>query len=262
MKKIALVFLLMCFFLSAKDDYSLIYSLPFSNARYFTTDRLGKAYVVVGNQLLQFSSAGKPLFNFSDISLGELRAVDVTNPLKILLFYPDFQRIVLLNNRLAPTSTIQLTSLDINQPFAVCLSENGGYWVYDRFDDRIKKLDQNLQVISQSPTLTPQLGYSLQPRSMTEQGGYLYVHDAINGLLLFDQFGTYYQTLHFDSVSSYQIIDKELLFTRKNNFYRYRIGSPAETEILLPTHDSILGARIEQQQLYLLTTASLNFYSF
>lgn len=262
MKKGLLIFSFLLFFISAKEDYTLTFSLPFSNARYFTTDRLGKAYVVVGNQLLQFSPAGKPMANFSDITLGELRSVDVTNPMKILLFYPDFQRIVLLNNRLAPTSTINLPSLDINQPVAVSLSENGGYWVYDRFDDRLKKLDQNLQTISQSPNLSPQLGFSLQPRSMVEQGGYLYIQDAVNGLIIFDQFGTYYQTLHFDSISSFQVIDKELLFTRQNKLLRYQIGSPEEMEILLPRHDSLLGARIEQQQLYLLTSGSLNFYSF
>lgn len=262
MKKSLFLLTLLVLLISAKDEYTLTYSLPFNNARYFTTDRLGRVYVVVGNQLLQFNQAGKPMMNFSDISLGELRSVDVTNPLKILLFYPDFQRIVILNNRLAPTSTINLQSLEILQPVAVSLSENGGYWVYDRLDDRLKKLDQNLQVISQSPNLTPQLGFTMQPRSMTEQGGFLYIHDAEHGLILFDQFGTYYQTLHFKNVSSFQVIDRELLFTRENKLYRYRTGSPEETEILLPVHDSLIGARIEQQQLYLLTTASLNFYSF
>jgi hypothetical protein len=32
--------------------------------------------------------------------------------------------------------------------------------------------------------------------------------------------------------------------------------------VLLPPHDSLVSCRIEHKQLYLLTTSSLNFYSY
>lgn len=263
MKKSIFLLLLVFSLVSATDDYNLVYSLPFiGSAKFCTTDKLGNAYVIVGNQLLKFSQTGKPLSNFSEITLGELRSVDVSNPMKILLFYPDFSRLIILNNRLSPTSTVNLQSLDINQPLAVCSSENFGYWIYDRQDDKLKKLDLNLQVVNESPNLTQALGFQLQPKSMAESGGMVYISDPENGLLVFDQFGTYYKTLHYPEIRNFQLIEKDILFVRSNKLFRYNSKTAMENEVLLPAHDSILSARIEQQQLYLLTTASLNFYSF
>lgn len=262
MKRLIVLTILSLLFISATDDYTLNLSLPFSGARFFTTDKLGKVYVIVGNQLLQFNAQGKPVANFSDISLGELRNVDCTNPLKLLLFYPDFSRIIILNNRLSPTSTINLQSLYINQPVTVCVSENAGYWLYDRETDRLKKLDLNLQVIVESANLTQILGYQIQPESMQETGGFLYLNDKSKGLIVFDQFGTYYKTLHYPDIRNFQVIEKDILFMRENKLFRYNSKTAMENEVLLPVHDSLLAARIEQQQLYLLTTASLNFYSF
>src|SRR6185369_8144211 len=92
-----LFFLLISF---KADEYKLINSIPFAHAK-FTTDRLGNAYVIVENQLLQFDTIGKPKANYSNLNSGILFSVDASNPLKILLFYPDFARLELLNNKLA-----------------------------------------------------------------------------------------------------------------------------------------------------------------
>ena len=106
------------------------------------------------------------------------------------------------------------------------------------------------------------LGYQIQPESMQETGGFLYLNDKSKGLIVFDQFGTYYKTLHYPDIRNFQVIEKDILFMRENKLFRYNSKTAMENEVLLPVHDSLLAARIEQQQLYLLTTASLNFYSF
>ena len=81
------------FFLSfTADDFRLLNSVPFSNVA-MTTDRLGNAYVIVENLLLQFDSLGKPKGNYAERSSGSLTSVDAGNPLKILLFYRDFARL-------------------------------------------------------------------------------------------------------------------------------------------------------------------------
>ncbi len=246
----------------ATGDYHLINSIPFSHVTSFTTDKLGNTYVVIGNQLLQFDMNGKPLANFSRNNLGSIRSVDASNPMKIVIFYPDFAQLVILNSKLAEQSTINLRASEINQPIVACGSENGGYWIYDNDDDQLKKLDLNLQIVYQSGNLTQVLGYKIQPRFLTEGSGYVYISDPENGILVFDLFGTYYKLLPFKELKSFQIIDQNLLFVRENKLFRYDSKTAAEQEVLLPSHDSLLNARIESQQLYLLTSDSLSFYSF
>src|SRR5437773_1461494 len=98
-----------------QKEYKLITSIPFNHAR-LTTDRLGNAYIIVENQLLLFDTAGKPKGNYSNLNSGNLVSVDASNPLKLLLFYPDFARLELLNNKLSLESTIELRALGIIQP--------------------------------------------------------------------------------------------------------------------------------------------------
>lgn len=245
-----------------RDGYTLINSIPFSEATFLTTDKLGNAYVIIENQLLQFDLKGKPKANYSENNLGALRFVDAGNPMKILLFYPDFARLILLDSKLSPQSTINLRELKINQPLTACNSKENGYWVYDREDDQLKKLDQNLQIIQKSGNLTQEIGYQIQPGIMVEDNGFVYINNPSSGILVFDRFGAYYKTIPFKNLVNFQVIEKDILFINNNKLFRFDSSSLSETEVLLPQHDLIRTARIEQHQLYLLTSDTLNFYYF
>ena len=255
-------FILFVVFCSATGDYLFVNSIPFSHLSFLTTDKLGNAYGIVGNQILQFDQNGKPVSNFSKNNFGEMRSIDASNPMKILLFYPDFAQLVILNSKLAEQSVVHLRASEINTPIVACNSENGGYWVYDNDDDQLKKLDLNLQIQYQSGNLTQLLGYKVQPRFLLEEDGYVYMSDPENGIFVFDLFGTYYKLLPFKGLKSFQVVDQNILFVRENKLIRYDSKIAVEQEVLLPPHDSILNARIEDKKLYLLTSDSLSFYSF
>ena len=113
---------------------NLIVSLPFPTAKFITTDPIGNIYVIADNQLLKFNPTGKPLQNFSDSRNGELRSADASNPMKVLLFYPDMARIITLGTQFSPQSTIELRNLGILQPSIACNSINEGFWIYDQQD--------------------------------------------------------------------------------------------------------------------------------
>ncbi len=266
-RKISLVTSVVATFLvillcSAKDDYSLVNSIPFHHASFFTTDQLGNAYVVLGNQLLQFDGSGKPLENFSRKNSGTLKFVDASNPMKVLLFYPDFALAIILDTKFGVQSEINFRMLKIYQPLSACTSRENGYWVYDREDDKLKKIDFNLQVVQESGTLTQLVGYQVQPGIMVEEDGFVYMNNPSTGILVFDRAGTYYKTIPYPEVVTFQVIGRDILFINNNKLLRFDSKMITEKEVLLPQHDSIRMARIEQDKLYLLTTDSLNFYSF
>ncbi len=261
--KIFLLITTIFFFSSAaQDEYKLLKSIAFPTATFFTTDNLGNAFVVVENQLLKFDGRGRPDANFSEKNMGVLRHVDASNPMKVLLFYPDFARMLILDSRLALQSDINLRLLNVNQPMTACISKENGYWVYDREDDQIKKIDVNLQVIQQSGNLTQQIGYQVQPEMMVEENGLIYLNNPATGILVFDRLGTYFKTIPYQNLDYFQVIEKDILFINKNKLFRYDSKSISEKEILIPMQNSLRSARIENHQLYLLTNDSLKFYSF
>ena len=142
------------------------------------------------------------------------------------------------------------------------LSEELGKYIYS---NKIEVLGSPLPKRASSAvsyTHLQVLGYKVQPRFLTEGSGFVYMSDPENGILVFDLFGTYYKLLPFKGLKSFQVIDQNILFVKENKLFRYDSKTAAEQEVLLPVHDSILNARIEGQQLYLLTSDSLSFYSF
>jgi hypothetical protein len=258
-------FLLVILLSFTSDDYTLVRSIPFSHAL-FTTDNLGNAYVIAGNQLLQFDSRGKPKANYSESTLGTLSAVDASNPMKILLYYPDFAQINILNSKLALQSTIKLRPIGIVQPTLICNSNNDGYWVFDLQDFQLKKIDLNLQVKFESGNISQTTGDSiLLPDFLTEADNSVYLNNPSTGILVFDLYGTYYKTIPIRNLTSFQVIGDELLYVANNKLISFHLKKLEEKEILLPAHPEASGliyARIEPKELFLLTTASLNFYSF
>jgi hypothetical protein len=264
-KKIYLTFfiLLSCVFLSMIDNkYQHLKSISLHQSILLVTDRLSNAYVVVENQLLKYDGKGNPKGNFSKNNSGNLTFIDASNPMKILLFYPDYARIILLDSKLAIQSEVDLRSININQPITICNSGEDGYWIYDREDDQLKKIDNNLKIVFQSGNLTQVVGYQMQPSMMAEDNGFVYINNPSTGILIFDRYGTYYKTLPFIELKNFQVINKDLLFIKDNRLFRYESNSLEQKEILLPENDSIKDVRIEQHELYLLTNDSLKFYYF
>jgi hypothetical protein len=246
------------------QEYKLLNSIPFENVK-FTTDNFGNAYVLIENQLLQFDSIGKPKGVYAERNAGRLHSVDVSNPLKPLLFYPDFAQLQVLDSKLALQSSVYLRNFNIIQPVAVCQSSQGGYWIFDLQDYQLKKIDLSLQLKSESGNIMQTLGYSPFPNFLLEWENAIYMNNPKTGILVFDQYGTYIKTIAITELKSFQIIGDDLLYIKENKMMKHNLKTLEESEVLLPPHESLVSARLENAsvgQLYLLTTTSLNFYSY
>jgi hypothetical protein len=262
MKRPLLLVILALFCGFSQEGFRKSFDLPFQSAKFITTDNIGNLYVIADNQILKFSPSGKPLQNFSDMRQGELRSVDAGNPLKVLLFYPDMARITLLGTQFAPQSTIELRNIGIQQPVLACNSQNNGYWVFDLQDFQLKKIDLNLQLQFQSGNLLQSTGKKIVPNFMTEYNNRVYINDPVNGILVFDQFGSYFKTLPVTGLRAFQIRGNELLYLQDNNIKALELKLLNERELTLPPHRDLRTFCVSDEQFYLLTTDSLFGYSY
>ena|SRR5689334_18173643 len=262
MKKPALYILTFLTFCSLTVDWQLIKKIPFTEITAFTSDNLGNAYVVSENLLLQFDNNGKPVNHYSEKTLGRLAHIEADNPLKILVFYPDFAQINILNSQLALQSTIQLRGLGIEQPLLICNSKiDYGIWVYDRQDFKLKKIDLNLQVTRETANIPQVIGKEINPRFLTEGGKYVLMADPDIGILFFDQYGTYFKTYPVKNVYYMQATEDELFYVSNGSFYTYNFKALSEQKVNLPMNDSLSAARVEQHRLFLVTNNELKILS-
>lgn len=258
------LFLLLCITILSMQDsgYRQLNGIAFPNATFMTTDPIGNVYVVTDNQLLRFDPAGKPVQNYSDVTMGELRMVDATNPMKVLLYYPDMARIVSLGTQFSPQSIIELRNNGFIQPTLICNSMNEGYWIYELQDFQLKKIDLNLQPVFQSGDLIQITGQRIIPNFLTEYNHRIYLNDPSVGILVFDQFGSYFKTIPIKGLRNFQIRENELIYSDGKSIHAYELKRLTERELPAPPVQKIRSLRYAGNQLYLLTSDSLNIYSF
>lgn len=245
------------------QEYQLITSVGVK-AKTFTTDRLGNSYVITNdNELLKFDPRGLPLVRFSDKNSGELKLADVTNPLKILLFYPQFAQVTSLDNKLSFRTQTDLRQLGLLQPIVICSSVNEGMWIYDQQDYQLKRLNLDQKVVQESGNLNQVAGILPKPTAVIEQNNNVYLINPETGILVFDIFGTYYKTIPVKNALSVQLLENSILYLKEGHLFRYDLKTIQETEVSpFPLDTDIIAVRIENNRLYVLKKGSLNIYGF
>src|SRR4051812_1226942 len=95
------------------DSLSVIRAIPMQS-RMMTVDELGNVYVVrKDNSLVKFTEAGDSSTFYRSVLNGEIGGVDATNPLRVVVYYPAYSKVVLLDRMLAPKSELDLKKMNI-----------------------------------------------------------------------------------------------------------------------------------------------------
>ncbi len=179
-------------------------------------DPNGNFYLVKGPTLIKFSPSGDSLYSWSDPESGRISRVDAQNPFRIMVYHSDFNRIRLLNNRLAPLSPpTEVDELGIPNPLALCSSRQGGIWIFDGNELTIKYFDPLYQ---QALTSAP-CSLGTQPTrgqmSLLERADRLYLHIPDQEILVFDLFGNLIRKLSLRA-ASLDVFESKLVMASDN----------------------------------------------
>ncbi len=240
--------------------HQLIKSIPLKGTL-LSSDKLGNAYVVTDRQeILKISSSGKVLFSNNIKSLGNISLVSTSNPLKILVYYPDFSTIITLDNTLSQTSRINLLELGSNRVSAACVALDNNIWIYDEIAFKLRKIDDKMNVLAESEDLNVLTGQVIQAAYLVEKDNFLYLSDPEIGILVFDTYGTYFKTIPLKGLHKFQKIQEQLVFFKDSRLAVYNLITFSSSEIAIPDSSAYDDA-IEKDRIYLLTKDALNVYS-
>lgn len=119
--------------------------------RFAGTDSYGSLYGVTDNALIK-STDGQQ-FNYADFTLGSITDVDIINPLRILVYYSDFNIVVFLDNTLNEIERINFNEVEgyLNIE-TVRMANNNSVWVFNKDDQQLELYNYrsgNRSVISQ-----------------------------------------------------------------------------------------------------------------
>lgn len=230
----------------------------------FTVDNLGNIYLVYKtDQLKKVTANGDSVGVFSAVRrYGQLYSMDVTNPLKILLYYKDFGTVVTLDRFLNVRYTIDLRKLNIFQAKAVGLSYDGNVWVFDEQEGRLKRISEEARLVDQTNDLRFFFDSLPSPHQLIDQERLVYLYDSTKGIYTFDYYGALknrVQLLHWRDLV---VLGKSVFGRNNTHLLKYDAGTLNLQEIPLPaewrTASRIL---ITPRKIYVLNNGVLEIYA-
>ncbi len=166
-------------------------------------DRLNNVYLADRqNNLHKFNATGQLTATYSPPATGHLALIEAWNAAKILLFYDDQQKVVLLDRFLAPISTIRLSDYTDGLIKTASFSADNKLWAFDESNFSLHKIDLQLPEASRNIPLNLLLNQNQYDiRFLREYQNYVYLLDKASGIYVFDNLGNYLKKLPFTGLS-------------------------------------------------------------
>ena len=143
-KKLILLLLLLPFVAAFSQEQSLkaqLISIQKIEADAFVGfDGLENLYYIINN--IFYKKYKDELWQYKNLSLGKITKVEIQNPLKIVLFYENFNTIITLDNQLNETQKINFSENEI--PILVAatgIASQNRLWIYNNLSQQIGVFD-------------------------------------------------------------------------------------------------------------------------
>lgn len=232
-----LFFLLIGSGVSAQTDtaFSLIKTYNGDIAA-FTVDNLDNIYILDSrNQVKKYNAAGDSVAVYNDIrKYGRATLIDVSNPLKVLLYYRDFATVVMLDRFLNPVNTIDLRKHNVFQAKAIAQSYDNKIWVYDEVESKLKKIGEDGKLLQETPDFRLLLDKSISPVKIADENKYVYLYDSTAGIYVFDYFGSLRNNIQILKWQNVKVAGNYIFGSKGDTLYRYEISSFLYDEWKLP----------------------------
>ncbi len=219
----------------------------------FTTDELGNVYALQGDELQLFNVEGRSWLRNSLKTFGRITHIDVFQSLKPLVFARDQGQLAMLDNTLAVQgSVINLPREGFPQVEMACGSVQNCFWFFDPRQLALMRVNSKLTVLNSSGRLDQLLGFTPKPAQMQELDNWLFVNDPAHGILVFDLFATYYQTLPITGATRFEVRGSDLWYMAGDTLHHYDRRTFDTEHFPMPGTGAVRDARIERGHLYLL----------
>ena len=229
-------------------------------------DNLGNIFVLLDNniRIKKLSAEGDSLQLSDNLNqYGNIYSMDVTNPLKILVYYKDYATVLILDRFLNAVNTIDLKQAGILQARAVASSYDGNVWVYDEQNAQIKKIDVNGNVLFASTDLRNVFPDAPDPTKIIDNSGQLYLYDPHVGWLLFDYYGAFRQKLEYPGLEDVCVVNNILCGRTGDTIWMYDPKKMIDQRFTTPATTGMENAKqivISGNKLFVLKTDGLDVY--
>jgi hypothetical protein len=218
--------------IKAQEDVHATITAPW---QIIEVDVLGNIYLVNNQLIIKYSPEGNKIASFSNLKYSSISSADVSDPLRVQLFYANNNRMLYLDNTLSPLAeATDLYYSGLNRCDLICSSVYNGCWVYDAWEHQVIYLDSYLNINYRSVELISMMQSLPDVVYLKEKNGQVYLLDKNNGIYVFDRYASFIRQLPVTGFNSFQITGKQLYYYYQSKLYTYNLDSYESKEIALP----------------------------
>ena len=193
---------------------------------------------------------------------GKLYTIDVSNPLKILLFYKDFSSIVILDRFLANQSSIDLKRYSILNPSAIGNSYDNDIWVYDDYDNKLKKIDEQGNKLLETADFRSVFNQQISPHKIFSSNNLVYLADTVNGVFVFDNYGSFKKKIPVTNWQTIAIANNNIISTNNEIISVFNSSTQLVSQRKIPFFKPYFHSFITPSKLVSFSNNSIEIYQY
>lgn len=245
---------------SAQDtSYQLITEIK-TSVTYFTTDALKNVYILNSDNILQkYNIKGKLLFEYDQQNYGTVSYIDASNPLRVLVYYEEYLTATVLDRTLSELYVFNLKDYDIFQVQAITGANDNGIWLYDEWTFQLKKISEQGTIERTSDDFSQVFSERISPKQLLISGNRMYINSPKVGILVFNFFGKYIQTIPLLIEKNFQLQNNQIIYFEGGQLHAYSLQSFQKTTINI--QKNVKNVQVVQQYLFLEMSEKVMIYS-
>lgn len=245
------------------DSFTLEKIIPGSFTM-MDVDVLNNIYLITsGNQLKKYNARGDSMAVFNDVKkYGNPTLMDVSNPLKVLLYYKNYSTVVMLDRLLSQRNSINFRQQNIFSVKAIATSYDNNIWLFDEQDYKLKKINEEGKLLQESTDWRVLLDVVPSPNTIIDNNNFVYLYDPTKGFYIFDYYGTYKNNLPFLGWKNIAVSAGKITAMQGNKLHSYVIESLNDKTYSIPSFfRNYISIKAMNGKVYVLKEDALEIYS-
>ena len=116
---------------------TLISKTSTNNKEFKAVDNFSNLYFIKNNELIKISE--KDTFYYRNNFYSNITSLDAKNPLRIQLFYEDFNSLLVLDNKLSEISKVDFNFLEPTKTVSkVSASSDNNIWIFNELNSKLE----------------------------------------------------------------------------------------------------------------------------
>ncbi len=227
-------------------------------------DVLDNLYLITaGNQLKKLNSNGDSVGVFNDVKkYGNPSFIDVSNPLKLLVYYQNYSTVVILDRLLTLRNSINFRKANIFSVQTLATSYDNNIWLFDQQDFKLKKIDDDGKMLQESTDWRLLMDAVPLPAQIIDRDNYVYLYDEEKGFYVFDYYGTYKNNLPFLHWKHIAISGNKLYGFFDGRLYSYELKTMNLKDYTIPSFfENYSDIKTMNGKVYLLKKDGVEIYT-